>query len=157
MYISRINQIFWLSLGGMIRVCVIFIFSYASISAKFSSTNLKCFNDKHYFKITYYGGAWVAQSVKCPILDFSSGHNLMISWGWVPHQGSARTVRSLLGILFPSLSAPPCSLGLCLSQNKWVNKNLKKLYITKYLKMTMLIVLKHFFNVYFWERETEYE
>ena len=42
-----------------------------------------------------HGGAWVAQSVKCPALDFSSGHNLTV-------------VRSSPEIPSPSPSAPPC-------------------------------------------------
>ena len=29
-------------------------------------------------KITSLRGAWVAHSVKCPILDFSSGHDLTV-------------------------------------------------------------------------------
>ena len=30
-------------------------------------------------------GTWVAQSVKPPTLDFSSGHDLMVSWDLAPH------------------------------------------------------------------------
>ena len=36
-------------------------------------------------KIKGCGGAWVAQSVKCPFLGFSSGHDLTVSWVRAPH------------------------------------------------------------------------
>ena len=66
----------------------------------------------------------MAQSVTRPTLDFSSGYDL--TFGEIePHLSSAMTVRSLLGILSPSLSAPPLltcmfthSLALSLSQKK---------------------------------------
>ena len=61
------------------------------------------------FKICYsIGGVWmVAQSVKQWTLDFSSGHDLIIT-RWSPSSGSALTAWSLLGILSlsPSLSVP---------------------------------------------------
>ena len=65
-------------------------------------------------------GAWMAQSVKHPTLDFGSGHDLRVR-EFKPHvrlcSGSELTMRSLLGIL--SL-CPFCilSLSLSLSQNK---------------------------------------
>ena len=66
------------------------------------------------FLITKHsGGAWVAQSDKRPTLDFSSGHDLTVGERFVrssPASGSSLTVRSLLGILSTSLSAPPLLL-----------------------------------------------
>ena len=65
----------------------------------------------------------MAQSVKSPTLDFSSGHNLMVH-EIEPMSGSALTSWSLLGILsLPlSVSAPP-PLVRPLSE---INKRLKK-------------------------------
>lgn len=51
----------------------------------------------------------MAQSVKCWILDFSSGHNLTVH-EFEPASGSVLTVQSLLGILFLPLSLPSPSL-----------------------------------------------
>ena len=53
-------------------------------------------------------GAWVAQYVKRPTLDLSSGHDLMVM-SLSPASDSTLMVRSQRGILslFPSLSAPP--------------------------------------------------
>ena len=48
-------------------------------------------------------GAWVAQSVKRPILDFGSGHYLTV-YEFKPHIGLHTDSRSLLGILSLSLS-----------------------------------------------------
>ena len=61
-------------------------------------------------------GAWVAQLVKHPTLDFRSGYYLMVCW-FEPPSGSVLTARSLLGVLSLSLSlfAPPL---LARSQNK---------------------------------------
>ena len=66
------------------------------------------------------GGAWVAQLVKRSIIDFSSGHDLM-----VPEFEHPLMVQSLLGILSLPLSLPrplslplPLSLFLSFSQNK---------------------------------------
>ena len=46
---------------------------------------------KHEFSLAFTchkaWGAWVAQSVKCPTLDFGSGHDLGI-WGSSPTFGS---------------------------------------------------------------------
>ena len=50
-------------------------------------------------------GAWVAQLVKRPTLDFNSGHDLTVS-GLEPHGSWVLTAQSLLGFS-PSLSAPP--------------------------------------------------
>ena len=61
-------------------------------------------------------GAWVAQSVKCLLLDLGQ---VMKSWfvSSSPMSGSVLTVWSLLGIRsLPSLSAPPLfSLSLAFS------------------------------------------
>ena len=54
-------------------------------------------------------GAWVAQSVKCPTLDFSSGHDLT-----APRVDSTESTWDSLS---PSLSAPP-PLVLALKINK---------------------------------------
>ena len=61
--------------------------------------------------------AWVAPSVKCPTLDFGSGHDLKIR-EWSPTSVSALTAWSLLGILSVPLSclcAHVCALSLSLS------------------------------------------
>ena len=48
----------------------------------------------------------MAQSVKCPTLDFGSGHDFTVH-GFEPHIGlCAVSARNLLGILSPSLSTP---------------------------------------------------
>ena len=80
------------------------------------------YKDNYYLKMATSKGAWVAQSVKCPTLDFGSGHNLMVH-EIQPCVSSALIAWSLLGILslpfylpFPlSRSLSPC---LSLSQNK---------------------------------------
>ena len=58
-------------------------------------------------------GAWVAQSVKYPTLDFSSGHHLMIC-KFKPH---VRLCPDGAKPTWDSLSLP-FSLPLSLSQNK---------------------------------------
>ena len=68
--------------------------------------------------------ACMAQLVKCPTLDFSSGHDLVVC-GFKPC-GPAQSVQSLLGILSPLLSAPPLHV-LSLSQNKSINLKKKKM------------------------------
>ena len=60
-------------------------------------------------------GAWVAQSVKCPALDFGSGLDLMVR-GSSPAFGSALTVQSLLGIFSLPLSRPLPASALFLSK-----------------------------------------
>ena len=67
-----------------------------------------------------FEGAWVAESVKCPTLDFGSGHDLKVVRS-SPKLGSALMARSLRGILsLPfSLTLPCfCAPVLFLSQNK---------------------------------------
>ena len=62
----------------------------------------------------------MAQLVKCLILDFGSGHDLMVC-EFNPELGSAMTAQSLLGILSPSLSlcpSPAGALSLCLKINE---------------------------------------
>ena len=61
------------------------------------------------------GGTWVAQSVKCPALDFGSGHDLCFVRS-SPTSGFVLTVGSLLGVLSLPLSLPPPLLVLCLSK-----------------------------------------
>ena len=51
------------------------------------------------------GGTWVAQSLKCPTLDFSSGHDLTVM-RLSSTLGSVMTVQSLLGILSLPLPLP---------------------------------------------------
>ena len=54
-------------------------------------------------------GAWVAQSVKCPALDFRSGHDPTVR-GFKPHiRLCADSVEPAWDSLSPSLSAPPPS------------------------------------------------
>ena len=69
-----------------------------------------------------FWGAWVAQSVKRPTLDFGSGHDLMVA-DIKPALGSALKALSLLGILPLPLSLPllylhtnALSLSLSLSE-----------------------------------------
>ena len=60
----------------------------------------------------------MAQLVKHPTLDFSSGHDLVVCELSLA-SGFELIVRSLLGILLPSLSAPfPLALSLSLKINK---------------------------------------
>ena len=59
-------------------------------------------------------GVLVAQVVKCPILDFGSGHDLMVH-EIKPHIGLSLSAPNLLGILFLPLLP---SLACALSQNK---------------------------------------
>ena len=71
------------------------------------------------FKRIKHRDAWVAQSVKCPTLDFGSGHDLAVC-EFEPLVGlRAGTVESAWVSLSPSVSAPPTfslSLSLFLSQ-----------------------------------------
>ena len=56
------------------------------------------------------GGAWVAQSVKCLTLDFTS---VMIVGSWDPATRVAQHMESVWDSLSPSLSVPLlCSLAL---------------------------------------------
>ena len=52
------------------------------------------------------GGAWVAQSVKHPILDFSSGHDLMVREVELYIGLQANRAEPAYDSLSPSLSAP---------------------------------------------------
>ena len=62
-------------------------------------------------------GAWVAQSVKHPTLDLSSGHDLTVC-EFEPHiRLHADSVEPAWDSLSPSLSAPP-PLALSLSLSK---------------------------------------
>ena len=62
------------------------------------------------------GGAWVAQSVERPTLDFGSGHDLMVR-GMEPCVWlCADSVEPAWDSPSPSLSAPP-PLVLCLSSS----------------------------------------
>ena len=58
----------------------------------------------HYISSSLDGGAWVAQLVKRPTLDFGSGHDLMIP-----------EIEPLLGIL----SAPPRLVHMLSLKNKY--------------------------------------
>ena len=64
--------------------------------------------------ILIYRGAWVAHSVKCPTLDFSSGHDLTVR-EFEPHVGLCAD-STVVGILSLPFSLPlPCSLSHTLS------------------------------------------
>ena len=67
----------------------------------------------------------MAQSVKHPILDLGSGHDLAFH-GIEPASTSALTVQSLLRIL--SLSLPLLNLHTPLKINKYLKKNLQLSY-----------------------------
>ena len=74
------------------------------------------------YKLYLNKGTWVAQSVKYPTLDFSSGHDLTVR-GIEPHH---RLCADRVDPAWDSLSLPlslplPCSLSLPLSQNKQIN------------------------------------
>ena len=71
------------------------------------------------------GGAWVAQSVKCPILDFSSRHDLMVC-EFKNHNGFRADTKPAWDSLSPSLSAPPPFI-LSVSLSK-INKSTKKFF-----------------------------
>ena len=69
----------------------------------------------------YSKGAWVAQLVKPPILDFGSGHDLRVREFEPPQQACAYCMGPAWDSLSPSLSAPPLlvlSLSLSLKINK---------------------------------------
>ena len=79
---------------------------------------------------TFWGGAWASQSVKCPALDVSSGHDLMARETEPHNELCADSVEPAWDSL--SLSAPPLhthmhafslSLSLSLSLSKEINKH----------------------------------
>ena len=59
-------------------------------------------------------GAWVAQSVECLTLDFSSGHDLMVGEFKAHIRLCTDSAEPAWDSLSPSLSAPPL-LALSLS------------------------------------------
>ena len=59
-------------------------------------------------------GAWVAQSVNHPTVDFSSDHDLMVHEFEPRVRLRADSMEPAWDFLSPSLSAPPC-YSLCLS------------------------------------------
>ena len=64
----------------------------------------------------WHRGAWAAQSAKRPTLGFVSGHDLTVR-GFEPRVGlCADSVEPAWDSLSPSLSAPPHSHCLCISQ-----------------------------------------
>ena len=75
-------------------------------------------------------GAWVAQSVKHPTVDFGSGHDLRVSRNQATPSGTVLTVSAMLA--WDSLSPlPPLALlahclSLSLSQNKFLKNKLKR-------------------------------
>ena len=75
----------------------------------------------------------MAQSVKYPTLDFSSGHVLTIMRS-SPASGLMLSTQSLLGILSLPLSLPLPQLVLSLSQNKKINRKQKE-----YLAIPMIM------------------
>ena len=78
--------------------------------------------------LTFYmlKGAWVAQSVECLTLEFSSGHDPGVI-GLSTMLGCMLSVKPAWDSLSPSLSAfPPLTHVLSLSLNKKNNNNLKK-------------------------------
>ena len=81
-------------------------------------------------KNSTWRGAWVAQSVKC-----LTSAQVMISQfvGSSPASGSMLTARSLLGILSPSLSAPPQLVHVCSLSLFFLNRNSVALFWSKYL------------------------
>ena len=83
--------------------------------------------DRHptpYYKTTSVRDAWVAQVVKCPTLDFGSGHNLTVH-GIKPQvrlpTDSVEPARDSLYLSF--CSSPMLALAHSLSQNKTINKH----------------------------------
>ena len=87
------------------------------------ATYIMCWHFLFFSKKFLFRGAWVAQSVKHLILDFSLGHGLKIV-RWNPESGSTLSVKSALDSLSPSLSLPlllvmlACSLSLSFKINK---------------------------------------
>ena len=69
-------------------------------------------------------GAWMAQTVKCPALDLSSGHDRTIC-EFKPHVRLCTDgVEPAWDSASPSLCpSPACALSLSLSRNKSTQKN----------------------------------
>ena len=75
-----------------------------------------------------FTGAWVAQSVGCPTLDLSSGHDLTVLWARAPPLGSELMAQSMLGILSLTLYlsfSKPNPLTLSRAQKQTLKKSLK--------------------------------
>ena len=70
-----------------------------------------------FFVFKYWRGAWVAQLVKHPTLDFSSGHDLSVSGSEPCTALCTDSVQPAWDSLSPPLSAlPPFALSLSLSK-----------------------------------------
>ena len=80
----------------------------AKLSHEVQQKKLIKYTEKYYFqRATFSGGAWVAQTVKCPTLDVGLGHDLRIM-RWSPTQCGVCLQLSLS----PSARPPPsCSLS----------------------------------------------
>ena len=78
------------------------------------------------FKMALAWGAWVAHCLKCPTLNFGSGHDLATLWVLAPNQALCWQCRAYLRFsLSPSLSALPL-LTLSLSLKVKNLKNFSK-------------------------------
>ena len=72
-----------------------------------------------------FTGAWVAESIKCPSLDFGSGRGLTVH-EFEPKIGlCADSMESASDSLSPFPSAPPL---LVLSHSQKINKHLKNFF-----------------------------
>ena len=85
-----------------------------------------------------FWGTQVTQSVKCPTLDFSSGHDVTVH-GFEPHvRLCADSAEPAWGSLSPSLS-PSLPYSCCLSLSHKINKlknvfkNLRKRFLVERL------------------------
>ena len=72
---------------------------------------------KHPYKITLVQGAWVAQSVECPTLNFSSGHDLTVH-GIEPYAVSILSFLRILSFPLPVSLSAPLLVALSLSLSK---------------------------------------
>ena len=86
-------------------------------------------------------GAWVAQSVKPPTLDFGPGHDLTIL-GIEPHIGLCTdSVEPAWDSLFLSLCpCPTCSLSLSPKINKYTLKTKKQTATKKWAENIKILV-----------------
>ena len=82
------------------------------------------------FKTHFIGGAWVAQSVKHPTLDFSSAHDLTVG-GTEPHVGISHdsTEPAWDSLSAPSLLMCACVLACSLAFSPSLKINLKKILL----------------------------